>query len=79
MAGTFQRIWTSDTAFGGNSYSATSDGVTVHLRRGPFRDRGHTTIAKVNAGEWRDMLDQNGQPCFSEIERIAATLPSCQS
>lgn len=72
MAGTFRRIWTSDTAYGGYSYSATSDGKAVRLRSGPYRDHGQKIIATISVTAWDDMLDQNGQPCFVAIERLAA-------
>jgi hypothetical protein len=72
MAGAFRRIWTSDTAYGGHSYSATSDGKTVRLRSGPYRDHGQTVIATISVSVWDDMLDQNGEPCFFAIERLAA-------
>jgi hypothetical protein len=65
----FNKIWTSLTAFGGYSYSATSDGETVNIRRG--LGRGHTVIAKVRPLEWDDMLEGNGEPCFFQIERLA--------
>lgn len=73
MATAFRRIWTSGTAYGGNSYSATSNGEIVNIRRGPFRDSGHVVIAWVTTAEWEDMIDMNGEPCFFEIERLAET------
>lgn len=69
---TFKTIWKSDTAFGGNSYSATSDGKTVNLKRGVYVDTStHRKIASITLKDWEDMLDLNGQPSFQEIERRA--------
>ena len=66
-----QNIWVSLVAFGGYSYSAYSDGETVSIRRGENRKVGHREILQLPVRAWEELLDQNGQPSFGEIEELA--------
>ena len=68
----FSKIWQSDTAYGGDSFSATSDGITVNLKCGPYADSStHRKIASISIEKWEDMLDPLGQPSFKAILLIA--------